>query len=202
MLSNQRKRTALIAGAMATTIGLSACGPAAYAEPPYWGPPGHAKERHYKPRPIYDDRYDYRPAPTSYRSTSAGSGSGLVGSLLGAAVGAAVGNNFGGGNGRIAAVAGGAVIGAIVGGNIGRSMQRADYVRVNSALETAPTGRTTTWQNPDSGVTYNVTPTRTYQTTDNRYCREYTTTGIIGGRQEQLYGTACRQPDGSWEKVN
>ena len=32
-----------------------------------------------------------------------------------------------------------------------------------------------------------------------RYCREYQTTGRIGGRMEQLWGVACLQPDGSWD---
>lgn len=31
------------------------------------------------------------------------------------------------------------------------------------------------------------------------YCREYTTLGDIGGRVEELWGTACLMPDGSWE---
>jgi len=32
-----------------------------------------------------------------------------------------------------------------------------------------------------------------------RYCREYRTTGRIGGRTEELWGVACLLPDGSWE---
>ena len=32
------------------------------------------------------------------------------------------------------------------------------------------------------------------------YCREYTEVFQIGGRSHQGYGTACLQPDGSWEK--
>lgn len=31
------------------------------------------------------------------------------------------------------------------------------------------------------------------------YCREYTRTIAVGGRFESGYGTACRQPDGSWQ---
>lgn len=38
-----------------------------------------------------------------------------------------------------------------------------------------------------------------YQDRSGRYCREYQTTGRIGGRQERLYGTACLMPDGSWQ---
>ncbi|MEE8203551.1 MAG: hypothetical protein V3R74_07315, partial [Alphaproteobacteria bacterium] len=32
-------------------------------------------------------------------------------------------------------------------------------------------------------------------------CREYQTTVNVGGQVEQAYGTACRQPDGSWQIV-
>lgn len=37
-----------------------------------------------------------------------------------------------------------------------------------------------------------------YRDEIGRYCREYQTVGMIGGRQQNLYGTACLQPDGSW----
>jgi hypothetical protein len=35
-----------------------------------------------------------------------------------------------------------------------------------------------------------------------RFCREYQTHGVIDGRRERLYGTACLQPDGSWSFDN
>lgn len=34
------------------------------------------------------------------------------------------------------------------------------------------------------------------------YCREYQTTARINGAPQKTYGTACRQPDGSWRIVN
>lgn len=34
---------------------------------------------------------------------------------------------------------------------------------------------------------------------DEPYCREFTQTVTIGGKMQQGYGTACLQPDGSWE---
>lgn len=37
---------------------------------------------------------------------------------------------------------------------------------------------------------------------DGRYCREYQSKVTVGGRVEHSYGTACQQPDGSWEIVN
>lgn len=37
---------------------------------------------------------------------------------------------------------------------------------------------------------------------DGRYCREYQSVSRIGGAPKQTYGTACMQPDGSWEIVS
>jgi surface antigen len=41
--------------------------------------------------------------------------------------------------------------------------------------------------------------------TDTRtgaYCREFQQTVTIGGKTESAYGTACRQPDGTWKVVS
>ena len=37
---------------------------------------------------------------------------------------------------------------------------------------------------------------------EGRICRDYRTAATIEGRQQQLYGTACREPDGSWQRVS
>ena len=71
-----------------------------------------------------------------------------------------------------------------------------------SALETAPSGTTTAWKNPDNGNSGAVTPKRTYQTASGQYCREYTQTINVGGKKQTSYGTACRQPDGQWKIVS
>lgn len=34
------------------------------------------------------------------------------------------------------------------------------------------------------------------------YCREYQRSATIGGTLQQMYGTACLQPDGSWRIAN
>lgn len=69
------------------------------------------------------------------------------------------------------------------------------------ALENNPTDQASDWVNPDTGHGGAVTPVRTYSDAQGRPCREFITTIIIGGREEQGYGTACRQPDGSWKIV-
>lgn len=95
----------------------------------------------------------------------------------------------------------GAALGALLGTTLGRSMDGNDLYRVNHALETSPTGSAFVWQNANTGGAYRVTPTRTYQVAQNAYCREFVTWGMIGGYEEKMYGTACRQPDGSWATV-
>ena len=69
------------------------------------------------------------------------------------------------------------------------------------SLESGRTGETTDWVNPDSGHSGSITPTETYQKADGSYCRKYTQTIIVNEEAVQSYGTACRQPDGSWKEV-
>ncbi len=45
-----------------------------------------------------------------------------------------------------------------------------------------------------------MTPGPVYQTA-GQYCREFQQTIVVGGQQQQGYGRACRQPDGSWKIV-
>lgn len=125
-----------------------------------------------------------------------------VGSLGGGALGAWAGSTIGSGRGRVVATAVGAVAGALAGGFIGQQLDQADKERAErtyqSALESSPIGRTAQWKNPDSGNYGSITPTRTYQS-NGQHCREFQQTIVVGGKSQQAYGTACRQPDGSWK---
>ncbi len=124
-----------------------------------------------------------------------------VGTLVGVGSGAFIGSQIGSGTGQLAAVAIGSLLGGYIGGNIGQQMDELDRYRTQSVLESTPTGKTVGWQNPDSGVQYNVTPTQTYESASGP-CRDYTTEAIINGRPEVLHGTACRQNDGDWYAMN
>ncbi len=125
----------------------------------------------------------------------------LLGSLLGGAAGGLIGSRIGDGRGQLAATAGGALLGLLVGGSIGRSMDELDQNCIGQALEHAGDGQQIAWDNPQTGAQYQVVPTRTVQGSDGRYCREYTATSVVSGRNQQTYGRACRQPDGSWQIV-
>ena len=119
------------------------------------------------------------------------------GILIGAIAGGILGNQVGGGSGRVLATIVGAAAGGAIGGSIGRSMDETDRINTAAALENVRTGVPSTWVNPDSGYEYVVTPTNTYDPGTGP-CREYTLDATIGGKTEQIYGTACRQADGSW----
>lgn len=120
-----------------------------------------------------------------------------TGRLLGGAAGAAVGTQVGDGTGRTIAIIGGAILGSVIGGALGGRMDDNDRLVSAAALENSRVGQSTRWVNPDSGNSYDIQPTRTYET-NNSPCRDYTMNAVIDGRNEKIDGTACRQADGSW----
>ena len=81
-------------------------------------------------------------------------------------------------NFRLAMTAG-VVGGALLGQHLGSRMDKADQFEQQQAaaqaFESAPTGQPVPWNNPDSGHSGQVTPTRTYQRAHGQYCRDYKT---------------------------
>src|SRR5919109_5238113 len=132
---------------------------------------------------------------TGPKATVGGLGGAAAGGLLGAALG-----------GKGTGIAAGVILGGLIGGALGDRLDAADRekarVAASQALESVPSGQSVAWRNPDSGNSGVVTPIRTYQTATGQYCREYTQTITVGGERHQSYGTACRQPDGSWKTVS
>ena len=127
-----------------------------------------------------------------------------VGAVGGAALGGLLGSQFGDGKGRLVATGAGVLIGGLIGSEIGRTMDEQDEMRANQAVveaHEAPLGETIVWNNPDSGHTGTVTPVRDGTSSSGLYCREFQQTITVGGRTETAYGTACRQPDGTWKIV-
>lgn len=140
-----------------------------------------------------------------YGQSSGGIDKATVGTIGGAVVGGVLGSKIGKGTGNAIAIGAGTLLGAALGNSIGASLDKADLAyqqqTANVALETAQPGQALPWQNPQSGVSGSVTPYNYYQTAQGTYCREYSQTINVGGRVEQGYGKACRQPDGTWQIV-
>lgn len=129
-----------------------------------------------------------------------------TGTFLGGAGGALLGSQFGKGKGQLFGVGAGALLGAILGSQIGAGLDEQDRkladLTSQRALEAAPSGSSTEWRNPDNGHSGSVTPSKAYRNDTGQYCREYTQTVVVGGKQQKAYGTACRQPDGQWQVKN
>ncbi len=128
-----------------------------------------------------------------------------LGTILGAAVGAIAGAQVGSGKGRTTAIAVGTLLGSLAGSSVGKSLDELDKIKLHqtqqSTLENSPSGRVSSWDNPDSGNSGTITPQPAVQTASGVYCREYQQTITVSGRTEEAYGEACRQPDGTWKII-
>jgi surface antigen len=126
-----------------------------------------------------------------------------IGGATGAAAGGLIGHAAGGGT---AGIIGGVLLGGLLGGAIGNALDQRDQElamrAAQNSFENSRTGTQSSWQNPDSGNSGTITPTRTYENSGGQYCREYQQTVTVGGERQDAYGTACRQSDGSWQVVN
>jgi hypothetical protein len=78
--------------------------------------------------------------------------------------------------------------------------QQREHEAAQIAATTAPIGERIIWQ--EGGASGAVIATREGTSTSGRYCREFQQEVAIGGRTERAYGTACRNPDGSWEVIS
>ncbi len=129
-----------------------------------------------------------------------------VGTVLGGVGGGIIGSNMGKGKGNTAATIGGALLGSMAGASIGESLDRADMQYLNSttqnALESTSRGTVSRWINPDTGNSGTIAPTRNYEPAPGQFCREFSQTIVVGGKSQNAFGNACRQPDGTWRIVN
>ncbi len=125
--------------------------------------------------------------------------------VVGAVAGGVIGAQFGHGAGSVAGAAVGAVVGGLFGNAVGKSMEDEDMKEANRAFVTAtraPVGQTIYWNNSRTGNWGYYRPIRDgHQRFDGYYCREFVTTATINGRTERVYGTACRNPNGTWEAM-
>ncbi len=67
------------------------------------------------------------------------------------------------------------------------------------AATSAPLNDPIAWN--DGTASGSVTPLRDGETDDGRTCREFQQEITVDGKRQRAYGTACREPDGSWQMV-
>lgn len=215
------KKTALIA-ALVLPLGLALPG-LGQADPPWKTPPGHAhkhENRHegrhaafsggpppWAPAHGYrrgrgEDREAYVSHSREFGIPSGTCNREALGGVLGGVVGGVIGSEIGRKHDEqaVGAVAG-TVIGVIVGRSIGRQMDDTDRQCTGQVLERAPDHLTVRWRNPQNGLEFEVTPTRTFED-GARYCRDYVTRSLRSGTSTSTRAVACRNPDGSWQRVD
>jgi surface antigen len=149
---------------------------------------------------------------------------GLIGALFGAGLGGALGNQVGQGSGRVVATVAGVGLGALLGNAVGSSYDRPNdgYVQEASyypapqpVYYTQPASTTVVYEeyreprwkkrhrHTHTSTTYVVNEPVVYAAAPApepaSYCREYQQTVVVGGQRQSSYGTACMQPDGSWQ---
>ena len=78
--------------------------------------------------------------------------------------------------------------------------QEREHEAAQVLATSAPIGETIAWR--EGNATGYVVATREGTSSSGRYCREFQHEISVGGKREQGYGTACRQPDGSWEVIS
>lgn len=125
-----------------------------------------------------------------------------VGTGVGAVAGGLAGSQFGKGSGRLWATGAGVLLGGLAGSSVGQSLDQSDRMAMQSAQQRAyraPIGESVYWNNPRNNHSGTYVATRDGISASGRYCREYQQIVVVGGEKQSGYGTACQQPDGSWE---
>lgn len=130
---------------------------------------------------------------------------GLLGTLVGAGLGGFIGSNIGHGTGRLVATGAGVFLGGLIGNGLTRGYGYGGYYApayyAPAPVYYAPTpvyyAPAPVYYAP-ARVSYAAPPVVPSRGYDTSYCREGTWEGVIAGAYQQVYGTACRQPDGSW----
>lgn len=189
-----------------------------YQGPPPWAPAhGYRRKQHDNGErtevvvnvPVHeDDRYIKHDSPHvefELASQKIGIVTGTcnretIGAVMGGIVGGVIGNKASSRDNKTLGTLAGALVGVVLGKELGRSMDKEDTQCTGQALERARDGQTVVWDNPETGQRYSVTPYRTFQKNDGRYCRNYNAS-VKDDSNESLYKeTACRNEAGVWEK--
>jgi surface antigen len=185
-----RVATARAYGCALVLLSLPAAVP---ADPPDWAPAHGWRRQHDEAYAGYSGHA----WPRDYGVQSGRCDRAEIGAVLGGLAGAAVGAGVAGDDGRAVAIAVGTVIGAAIGADIGRRMDKTDRACTGHALELAQSGKSVTWINGRSGITYQLTPLDTRPSADG--CRRFrlVATGPFGLSEGRA--TACPDDAGVWQ---
>jgi surface antigen len=117
-----------------------------------------------------------------------------TGTAVGAGAGGLIGGALGGTTGALVGV----IAGGALGYGVGQHMDNEDRRRAAYALEQNQQAQ---WRNEQTGAQYTFVPEGTVYS-QGRQCRRYRIVADVEGRPDNVEGTACRNPDGTWESIS
>jgi len=109
----------------------------------------------------------------------------LIGSAVGGAAGGLIGNQFGKGTGKGVMTGVGVVGGALAGGYVGRQVEGCGRAAPPPAAAAGPAANRPA-----------------VASSSGRTCRFVLTQAVIDGREQQINGVACLEPDGTWRTAS
>jgi surface antigen len=172
------------------------------AAPPDWAP-AHGWRKKNDPSYAGYTGYSGKAWDSDYGVRSGSCDRGRVGQVIGGTLGGVAGGVIGSevskgssSTNRNVAIVAGTVIGAAVGSEIGRRMDKTDRSCVGHSLELADVGQSVKWTNPNTRVTYQLTPIDGARRDDG--CRRFKliahgSFGLSEGRT-----VACPDVNGVW----
>lgn len=96
----------------------------------------------------------------------------------------------------------GALMAALGDDGKGSTLNRREVVCFSQSFEHIPDRSIVAWFDAATAVHYSLMPIRTLRTSDGQFCREYTAKATLNGHAADVYGTACRRPDGRWALID
>lgn len=173
---------------------------AALAAPPDWAP-AHGWRKKNDPSYAGYTGHSGKAWDSDYGVKSGSCDRSKVGQVLGGVVGGVAGGVIGSevakdSEHRTVATVLGAVIGAAIGSEVGRRMDKTDRSCVGHALELADTGRSVRWTNPNTRVTYQLTPLD--QSTRGDGCRRFRLIAHGSFGLNEGNTVACPDSNGVW----
>lgn len=167
--------------------------------PVYADPPAHAPAHGWRKKhdPYYVG-YNGRNWPSDYGVLGGRCDREAISTVIGGVVGGTIGATVGKGDNRTVAIILGTVIGAVVGNQIGKELDEADRGCIGHALELSRDNSQVYWDNPDSHLSYTVTPISSF-TSNGMKCRNYDLAIRGDGVKQTKRERACLAPDGNWQ---
>ena len=152
-----RTQRHVVAARLIAAIATVVCLPA-LADPPDHAP-AHGWRKKHDPNYAGYTGHSGRTWDDDYGVRSGSCNRDTIGTVIGGVAGGVIGSQVGkDSDNRTVATVVGAVIGAAIGHEIGRRMDKADRACVGYSLELANAGQNVKWTNPNTHVTYQLTP--------------------------------------------